>query len=432
MVEIIVKKRSGGELSAAEIRFVIEGYCSGTIPDYQMAAWAMAVCWRGMSPEELVALTMATVDSGEQIDLSAIPGVQVDKHSTGGVGDTTSLVLLPLVAAVGVPVAKISGRGLGHTGGTIDKLESIAGFCADLDNPAFLRLVRETGLAFAGQTANLTPADKKLYALRDVTGTVESIPLIACSIMSKKIASGADAIVLDVKTGSGGFLKTLEQSRELAKTMVQIGKGAGRETVALITSMEQPLGLAVGNALEVVEAIDTLQGKGPEDLQELCLALGSQMVKLSGKAESLDGAEAMLSDAIASGRAFEKFREFIKNQGGDVCMVDDPSKLPQAQERVDVLAKSSGTVAAIAADAIGMAACMLGAGRFKKDDAIDPAVGIVLKKKVGQPVEQGEVLATLHASSDSVDEVVVRVREAYQLSAEPVAPQPLIYETITL
>ncbi|WP_223068170.1 pyrimidine-nucleoside phosphorylase [Paenibacillus caui] len=405
MVDLIEKKRDGKELSTEEINFIIEGYTRGEIPDYQVSALAMAIFFRDMSERERADLTMAMVHSGDVIDLSAIKGVKVDKHSTGGVGDTTTLVLAPLVAALDIPVAKMSGRGLGHTGGTIDKLESIPGFHTEISADEFASLVNQHKIAVIGQTGNLTPADKKLYALRDVTATVNSIPLIASSIMSKKIAAGSDAIVLDVKTGSGAFMKTAEEAAELARAMVRIGSNVGRKTMAVISDMSQPLGFAIGNALEVKEAIDTLRGQGPKDLEELCLALGRQMVYLAGKADSLEEAEEKLKEAVRSGAALEKFKQFIVNQGGDPSVVDHPEKLPQAAYRIEVPAKEDGVVAEIVADGIGTAAMWLGAGRATKESAIDLAVGLVLNKKVGDPVKAGESLVTIHASREDVEAV---------------------------
>ncbi|QGG56507.1 pyrimidine-nucleoside phosphorylase [Paenibacillus sp. B01] len=423
MVELIEKKRDGGELTTEEIRFIVEGYTDGRIPDYQVSAWAMAVFFRDMTDRERADLTMAMVESGETIDLSDIEGVKVDKHSTGGVGDTTTLVLAPLVAAAGVPVAKMSGRGLGHTGGTIDKLEAIPGFHVELTREEFARRVNESSIAVIGQSGNLTPADKKLYALRDVTATVESIPLIASSIMSKKIAAGADAIVLDVKTGAGAFMKDEQDARRLAAAMVAIGNQVGRKTMAVISDMSQPLGLAIGNALEVREAIDTLRGEGPDDLRELCLALGSQMVYLGGAARSIEEAEALLKELLASGKALDKFKEFIANQGGDPAVVDDPDLLPAAPYRIELPARESGFVSGMTADAIGTAAMILGAGRATKESEIDLSVGIVLRKKVGDAVQAGESLATIHAATEQVGDVLERLYAAIEIAPSAQAPE---------
>lgn len=429
-VDLITKKRDGGELTKGEIDALIQGYTQGTIPDYQMSAMAMAIFFRGMSPDERANLTMAMVNSGEVIDLSGIAGVKVDKHSTGGVGDTTTLVLAPLVASVGVPVAKMSGRGLGHTGGTIDKLESVPGFHVEIDNDEFISLVNQHGLAVIGQSDKLTPADKKLYGLRDVTGTVNSIPLIASSIMSKKIASGADAIVLDVKTGDGAFMKEMDEARELAACMVDIGNRVGRRTIAVLSDMSQPLGNAIGNALEVREAIDTLRGVGPKDLTELCLTLGSHMAVLAGVAATQAEAAELLKEAIASGRAIDKFKTFLTAQGGDASVVDEPNRLPTAKFHIEVAAEKSGYVASIAAENMGLAAMMLGAGRATKESAIDLAVGIVLHKKVGDPVAAGELLATVHANSEDVAEVVNKIRASIAVQNDPVEPPPLLYGEI--
>ncbi|AKI94091.1 pyrimidine-nucleoside phosphorylase [Bacillus subtilis] len=430
MVDIIIKKQNGKELTTEEIQFFVKGYTDGSIPDYQASALAMAIFFQDMSDRERADLTMAMVNSGETIDLSAIEGIKVDKHSTGGVGDTTTLVLAPLVAALDVPVAKMSGRGLGHTGGTIDKLEAIDGFHVELTKDEFIKLVNRDKVAVIGQSGNLTPADKKLYALRDVTGTVNSIPLIASSIMSKKIAAGADAIVLDVKTGAGAFMKTEEDAAELAKAMVRIGNNVGRQTMAVISDMSQPLGFAIGNALEVKEAIDTLKGEGPEDLHELVLTLGSQMVVLAKKADTLDEARAKLEEVMKNGKALEKFKDFLKNQGGDSSIVDDPSKLPQAAYQIDVPAKEAGVVSEIVADEIGVAAMLLGAGRATKEDEIDLAVGIMLRKKVGDKVEKGEPLVTLYANRENVDEVIAKVYDNIRIAAEAKAPK-LIHTLIT-
>ncbi|ARK29068.1 pyrimidine-nucleoside phosphorylase [Halalkalibacter krulwichiae] len=430
MVDIIEKKRDGHELSKEEIYFVVKDYTKGEIPDYQMSALAMAIYFKDMTTTERVHLTMAMVESGDQIDLSDINGIKVDKHSTGGVGDTTTLILAPLVAAVGVPVAKMSGRGLGHTGGTIDKLESIDGFKVEIDSETFNRLVNENKIAVVGQSGNLTPADKKLYGLRDVTATVNSIPLIASSIMSKKIASGADAIVLDVKTGSGAFMKDLEEAKALAEAMVQIGKGSGRNTIAVISDMSQPLGFAIGNALEVKEAIDTLKGEGPADLHELCLTLGSQMVYLSGVASSIEEGRTMLEEAITTGKALETFKTFISAQGGDASVVDNPTKLPTAAYTFEIEAKEDGYVSEIVADEIGIAASILGAGRTTKESTIDLAVGLVLNKKVGDKVHKGESLVTVYSNHESVASVVERIDRSYHIVKNKVESKPLVYDII--
>jgi len=429
MVDLIEKKRDGKELSTAEINFIIEGYTKGEIPDYQVSAFAMAVFFKDMTARERADLTMAMANSGDTIDLSAIKGIKVDKHSTGGVGDTTTLVLAPLVAALDIPVAKMSGRGLGHTGGTIDKLEAIKGFHVEIEKQEFINLVNEHKIAVIGQTGNLTPADKKLYALRDVTGTVNSIPLIASSIMSKKIAAGSDAIVLDVKIGSGAFMKTIDDARELAHAMVSIGNNVGRKTMAVISDMSQPLGFAIGNALEVKEAIDTLQGKGPKDLEELCLALGRQMVYLANKADSLEQAEEMLKEVIRNGKALAKFKEFLANQGGDASIVDHPEKLPQAAYQIEVPAKENGVVAEITADAIGTAAMLLGAGRATKESTIDLAVGLMLNRKIGDKVEVGESLVTIHANRENVDDVIQKIYESIRIADHAEAPV-LIHDII--
>ncbi|AJE76945.1 MULTISPECIES: pyrimidine-nucleoside phosphorylase [Bacillus] len=430
MVDLIVKKQNGKELTTEEIEFFVKGYTDGSIPDYQASALAMAIYFQDMTDQERADLTMAMVNSGETIDLSAIEGIKVDKHSTGGVGDTTTLVLAPLVAALGVPVAKMSGRGLGHTGGTIDKLEAIEGFHVELSKDEFIKLVNRDKVAVIGQSGNLTPADKKLYALRDVTGTVNSIPLIASSIMSKKIAAGADAIVLDVKTGAGAFMKTDEDAVNLAKAMVRIGNNVGRQTMAVISDMSQPLGFAIGNALEVQEAIDTLRGEGPEDLNELVLTLGSQMVVLAKKAETLEEARTKLQEVMKNGKALEKFKEFLSNQGGDASVVDDPSKLPQAAYKIDVPAKEAGVVSEIVADEIGVAAMLLGAGRATKEDEIDLAVGIMLRKKVGDNVEKGEPLVTLYANRENVEDVTAKVYDNIRISEKAEEPK-LIHTLIT-
>ncbi|PUA38617.1 pyrimidine-nucleoside phosphorylase [Paenibacillus elgii] len=433
-VDIIHSKRDGKELSTEEIAFLVEGYTKGEIPDYQMSAWAMAVYFNGMSARETADLTLAMARSGDQVDLSSIHGIKVDKHSTGGVGDTTTLIVGPLVAAAGIPVAKMSGRGLGHTGGTIDKLEAIPGFAVERTTEQFLAQVREIGLAVVGQTGNLTPADKKLYGLRDVTATVESIPLIASSIMSKKIASGADAIVLDVKTGRGAFMKSLDDSIKLAQAMVDIGTEVGRETVAVITNMDEPLGPSIGNSLEVLEAIDTLSGRGPAELTEICLELAAHMVRLGGKAEGEAEAKELVTRLLESGEALAKLKQFIAAQGGDALVAEDPARLPQAARRVDVPAPEEGYVAAIDAEALGITAMLLGAGRATKEDKIDLAVGIKLYKRVGEPVKKGEPLAELYFNrEDSAEtaEMMQRTAAAFKIASAPAEKLKLIYAVIT-
>ncbi|KRN66476.1 pyrimidine-nucleoside phosphorylase [Carnobacterium maltaromaticum DSM 20342] len=430
MVDIIEKKRDGKELTKAEINFVVTGYTKDEIPDYQVSALAMSIFFNDMTNEEIANLTLAMAESGEMIDLSAIKGIKVDKHSTGGVGDTTTIVLAPLVAAVGVPVAKMSGRGLGHTGGTIDKLEAIPGFNVEISNEDFIEFVNRDQVAVIGQSGDLAPADKKLYALRDVTGTVDSIPLIASSIMSKKIAAGADAIVLDVTTGDGAFMKNEKDAERLARTMVQIGKLANRQTMAIISDMSQPLGLAIGNSLEIKEAIDALNGQGPEDLMEMVYVLGSQMVVLAKKAETLEEARKMLEEAIQSGAAIEKFKVMVRNQGGDASVIDHPEKLPLAKYVIDLPAKKSGVVSEMVADQLGIAAMILGAGRRTKEDQIDFSVGLMLRKKVADSVVEGETLVTIYANSPDVEDVKAKIYESITI-AETADEPVLIHQIIT-
>lgn len=431
MYDLILKKKQGGELSTDEIRYMIEGFTEGSIPDYQMSAMTMAICFRGMTPRETVDLTLAMRDSGDVLDLSGIKGVKVDKHSTGGVGDKTSLALTPIIAALGVPVAKMSGRGLGHTGGTIDKLECFDGFTTALSEEQFAGNVNTIGIAIAGQTANLAPADKKLYALRDVTATVDQMSLIASSIMSKKLASGSDAIVLDVKTGNGAFMKKLEDSRALAKEMVSIGTMAGKKTVAVITDMDQPLGRAVGNSLEVREAIDTLRGEGPADFKEVVFALGSQMLMLAGRAADEKEARALMEGVIEDGSALDKFAQFVRAQGGDAAPVYDTSLLPVAGKTLEVTAKESGYVHRILAEDIGIACMTLGGGRETKESAIDLSVGIILEKKNGDAVCDGEVLATIYGNDDAkMQAAYEKIAHAYEIAKEPAAFVPVVREYI--
>lgn len=431
MYDLILKKKQGGELSTDEIRYMIEGFTEGSIPDYQMSAMTMAICFRGMTPRETVDLTLAMRDSGDVLDLSGIKGVKVDKHSTGGVGDKTSLALTPIIAALGVPVAKMSGRGLGHTGGTIDKLECFDGFTTALSEEQFAGNVNTIGIAIAGQTANLAPADKKLYALRDVTATVDQMSLIASSIMSKKLASGSDAIVLDVKTGNGAFMKKLEDSRALAKEMVSIGTMAGKKTVAVITDMDQPLGRAVGNSLEVREAIDTLRGEGPADFKEVVFALGSQMLMLAGRAADEKEARALMEGVIEDGSALDKFAQFVRAQGGDAAPVYDTSLLSVAGKTLEVTAKESGYVHRILAEDIGIACMTLGGGRETKESAIDLSVGIILEKKNGDAVSDGEVLATIYGNDDAkMQAAYEKIAHAYEIAKEPAAFVPVVREYI--
>ncbi len=430
-VDIIIKKRDGLELTKEEIEFFIQGYTRGDIPDYQAAAWAMAVVWRGMTPRETTDLTLAMAASGDTLDLSAVVPFAVDKHSTGGVGDKTTLVVEPVVAACGLPVGKMSGRGLGFTGGTLDKLESIPGYRTDLTTGEFLRQLREIGLVLTGQSADLAPADGKLYALRDVTGTVQSMPLIASSIMSKKIAAGAQGIVLDVKTGLGAFMQTLEEARELATLMVQIAHLAGRKAVALLSDMNQPLGHAVGNALEVREAIETLQSGGPADFREHCLVVAAHMLHLGGKAADEEEGRALAEAAIADGRAWEAFRKLVIAQGGDVSYVDDPDKLPAARIVKALPAPQDGYLAEIHARKVGEAAVILGAGRTRKGDPVNHAVGIVVHHKVGDFLKAGEPVMSIHADDEaSLQETLSRLDEAIVWQEAPVEPLPLFYGVV--
>ena len=430
MVDLISKKRRNIELTTAEIEWIINGYTNKEIPDYQMSALLMAIVFNDMTKAERLALTQAMVNSGDVVDLSAIEGVKVDKHSTGGVGDKTSLILGPLVASMGVPVAKMSGRGLGHTGGTLDKLESISGMKIEIEMDQFIQQVNDIKLAIIGQTGNLAPADKYLYALRDVTGTVESIPLIASSIMSKKIAAGADAIVLDVKFGAGAFMKTLDDAKELATAMVEIGRDAGRETVAFLTDMNQPLGFAIGNALEVKEAIETLSGNGPKDLEELVLQLASHMVVLAKKAANTEQAYAQLKEKLQNGEALQKFKEFVAAQGGDTSQIENPELLPTASSVIPVTATEAGYVEKIDALSIGIAAMKLGAGRATKEDTIDMGVGVVLNKKVGEAINQGDVLAYVHTNQADSQEAIEYIKKAYEISSSSVCSPTLIYDII--
>lgn len=430
-VDIIIKKRDRLELSKAEIDYFIQGIAENQIPDYQAAAWAMAVLLNGMTDQETTDLTLAMANSGQVMDLTGIIPIEVDKHSTGGVGDKTTLVVEPTVAACGLPVAKMSGRGLGFSGGTLDKMESIPGFRTSISQEEFIHLLKTTGLVLAGQTADLAPADGKLYALRDVTGTVPSIPLIASSVMSKKIAGGAQAIVLDVKVGLGAFMKNLEDARQLSRLMVSIGKLSGRKVVALLSDMNQPLGNTVGNALEIKEAIDTLHGHGPEDFTEHCLFVASHMLVVGEKAGNLDEARRLVEDALSSGKSWEKFRMLVANQGGDVSYIDDPEKLAKAAYVEEVGAPRNGYITEINAQVVGETSVELGAGRVKKGDPIDPAVGIIIHHKVGDKLTQGEPLFTIHAN-DKVKLVAARARllEAHQWSDTACEPLPLFYGVI--
>ncbi len=427
MYDLIKKKRDGGKLSKEEIHFMIDGYTKGEIPDYQMSAMMMAIYFKGMDEEETLQLTMAMAKSGDMLDLSGISGIKVDKHSTGGVGDKTSLALTPMVAACGVKIAKMSGRGLGHTGGTIDKLESFAGFSTGISTEEFIRNVNEIGIAIMGQTSELAPADKLLYALRDVTATVDNMSLIASSIMSKKLAAGADAIVLDVKTGSGAFMKEKEDAFSLAQEMVKLGKNAGRNTIAVVSDMDQPLGNTIGNALEVKEAIETLKGNGPKDFTQLCLTLGSLMLMAGGKAQTNEEGEAMLNQVIADGSALDKLARFIKAQGGDAGMVYQPELLPKADKICPVLSPKDGYVEKLVCDEVGICSLILGGGRETKESVIDLSVGIVLEKKKGDYVKKGETLAYLHGNDGAkLDAARERLLGAYQIGEEETEKEPVI------
>ncbi|MBE6051719.1 MAG: pyrimidine-nucleoside phosphorylase [Clostridium sp.] len=431
MYDLILKKRRGEELSTEEINFFVDGFTKGEIPDYQISALMMAIFFMKMNKRETADLTMAMVNSGDKFNLDRINGIKVDKHSTGGVGDSISLVTTPMVAALGIPVAKMSGRGLGHTGGTIDKLESFDGFSVELSEEEFINNVNNIGIAIAGQTAELAPADKKLYALRDVTATVDNMSLIASSIMSKKIASGADAIVLDVKVGDGAFMKTPEDARSLAKEMVDIGNHVGRKTVAVISDMDQPLGFAIGNSLEVIEAINTLKGKGPKDLLELALTIGSNMVVLAEKAKDVEEARKLLLETIENGKAIEKLKEFVKAQGGNESMIDNTDLFPKAKYEIEVKAKKDGTISKIHAEAIGIIAMELGAGRATKESIIDLSVGIVLNKKRGDKVKEGESLATIYANSEEKGKKAVEsLLKEIIISDNYEDTIPLVYDVI--
>jgi pyrimidine-nucleoside phosphorylase/thymidine phosphorylase len=430
VVDIIEKKKHGKPLTAEEIDFIIQGYTDNTIPDYQMSAFLMAIYFKGMNAEETANLTTSFVNSGDKVDLSAIKGIKVDKHSTGGVGDKISLIVVPLVASVGIPVAKMSGRGLGHTGGTIDKLESIPGFKVEISNEEFINNVNTYKMAIVGQSANLTPADKKIYALRDVTSTVDSIPLIASSIMGKKIASGADAIVLDVKLGSGAFMKSLDEAKILARTMVDIGKSLNRDTIAVITNMDQPLGYEIGNANEIKEAIQVLKGNGAEDETTVALTIASYMCVLGGAFEDFESAYKQMTEIINSGEAIAKLKELIKIQGGDPAVVDNTDLLPQAKNHVEVKAKESGYLSSFDTEGIGITAMLLGAGRMTKDDKIDFAAGITLKKKIGDPVEVGDTLCILHTNKDNWDDAYKKVMESINIGKDKPEPMKYIYEIV--
>lgn len=431
VVDLIRRKRNGGELSPEELAFLVEGYTRGKIPDYQMSAWLMAVVLQGMTPAEIAALTDSMLHSGSMLDLSGLPGEKVDKHSTGGVGDKTSLIVAPIVAAGGLFVPMISGRGLGHTGGTLDKLESIPGFNVNLSLEEFRRVLCACGCALAGQTAEIAPADKKIYALRDVTATVESRGLICASIMSKKLAEGIDALILDVKTGSGAFMKTEQEATQLSELMVEIGSRMGKRVVALITDMDQPLGKAVGNALEVRESIEILGGAGPQDLRELCLDLAAWMFQVGKRVDSLAEGKGLASEQIVSGRAKEKFREIIRLQCGDASVIDDPKRLPRARQTIDVLSSADGYLYATDCERLGLACVALGGGRQRREDAIDPSVGFIVHHKIGDAVRRGEPLCTIHYNSEaSRDEAMQLIEPSLHIATEPPQRQPLVHRVI--
>lgn len=426
MYDIIKNKRDGGKLSKEEIDFFVKGYTAGEIPDYQASALCMAIYFRGMDDEETINLTLAIAASGDKVDLSGINGVKVDKHSTGGVGDKTSLIIAPIVASYGVKVAKMSGRGLGHTGGTIDKLEAIDGYQTSIDKKEFFRIVNEVGVSIIGQSGNLAPADKKLYALRDVTATVDSLPLIVSSIMGKKLAAGADCILLDVKTGSGGFMKTLEDSTKLAKSMVEIGHLAGKKVIALITDMDVPLGKAIGNSLEVIEAVETLKGEGPEDLTEICIDIAANMLYMAGKG-TVKECEALAKKAIADGSALQTLVKMVHAQGGNEKLLLDTSLFKKAAYDYEVKAPKTGYIEHVDTESYGMASLALGAGRAKKEDPIDYSAGITLEKKTGDFVKEGDVIAVLHTNKpESVKEAEERILKATEISSEPVEKKPII------
>lgn len=431
MFDIIAKKRDGKVLTSEEIEFFVNGYVNGDIPDYQISALLMAIYLNGMNVDETTTLTMLMARSGEVIDLSSIPGIKVDKHSTGGVGDKTTFIISPIVASCGVPVAKMSGRGLGHTGGTIDKMESIPGMKTNIDREEFFDIVRNVGACVIGQSGNIVPADKKLYALRDVTATIESIPLIASSIMSKKLAAGSDAILLDVKTGSGAFMKTTDEAIELAKAMVAIGEKVGRKTIALITDMDRPLGKSIGNALEMKEVCDTLKGKGPKDLTELCLTLATNMLYLAGKG-SLDDCYNLAKDALESGKAFEKLKEMVKAQGGDVSVIEDNSKFESSKVAKGLAAAQEGYIYSMDTEKCGVASMILGAGREKKEDTIDYSAGVIIHKKIGDYVKRGDLIASLYSSSEEKCINSSRLLgEAIKISSVEPVVKPIVLARVT-